>query len=298
MKNVLLAACAVMFSCGNSASVSMNDFETSDESADALSQKADTFVTIRRDQRKCASPQCGGFWVSDLNKTQTESYVSDLNFATEAASLSTASENLMTVDANVVIVQARLGAADATTKVRKLMVKAAWRGLPGAAVGASDKFYRVQRVVTLCAPNQPCAILEAKGVNGNKSGGFANALAFDAALETNVSKDWLTTATLDGDSLVVGSIAKNTLTASNVFLKLPLQWSCPVFKLAAPKEGNVWTMKYANGCVVPDRMVEPGPCARFLKLCAPGYRTVTYSEAPKACSAIACEPEFASVNGR
>ena len=37
--------------------------------------------TVRRDERKCAAPACGGWWATALRTDATPSYVSDLDFS-------------------------------------------------------------------------------------------------------------------------------------------------------------------------------------------------------------------------
>jgi hypothetical protein len=298
---IALLAVSLLPACGNTAAT-VTDTESVEESSSELSQYGYTYVTIRRDQRRCAAPRCGGYWVSDVNKSLPEVYVSDLSFYSSA--LEEFRNDMEVIDANETILRGRLSALDAASQTRKLVVKDAWRGIPGSKVVAGDNFYKVERMNTLCAPYQSCPMLECKGVNGLKMGGYGHAFQSTRAVQNKMSKEWIENAALNGEALVSGLYLKSQklpaeatyiLEAGNVFFKIPLQWSCPAFRLAAPPAGKAWSMKYSNGCVVPDRIVTPGVCPRNFETCGAHMNEVRFSAGANNCESLVCEPDFAHV---
>lgn len=301
---VLLAALLAM-GCGVSNVAEVDEGVELETDENDLSTTVYSFVTVRRDYRKCASPYCGGYWVRDVNVSATtpEVYVSALTYVNGSIS-AVGREQIATAGDNELVLRARLGAIHRPTNTRKLVVRDAYRGLPGVKVAAFEKLYAVQRLVTACLPNQSCPQLEAKELNGPARKLYAHRL--DVMAPDQVSEPWMREAILGADTLVTGQFvtsqklpapAVTALHATNVFLKLEAGWSCPVFRLArCPNEGT-WTFEYSSiGCIVPAGCVEGGACiAKAPPECANGYRPVHFAAQPFACMAQVCEPEFVNV---
>lgn len=300
---VVLAGCGV-----STAKVSEGDDGVAElvEGEAELSSGTYTYVTVRRDYRRCASPYCGGYWVKDVNVANAaEQYVSAITYVNGSISPLGRQQLAEAADGELVL-RARLGALDSRTRTRKLVVRSAWRGLPGKTLASTDRLYAVDRLVTACLPGTSCPSLEAVELNGPRTVKYAQRLNVATAADGQLSRDWLEAQALDGETLTAGRFltsrkhpapAVTELDASNVYVKLAAQWSCPVFRLArCPNEGT-WTYKYdSSGCIVPDRCVEGGACIALApQPCANGYRALNFAAAPFACSAQVCEPEFIDV---
>ncbi len=310
MNKLLIALLAgLVLGCG--VSTGSIDEDTSAEVVEGeaeLSANTYSFATLRHDQRKCMAPRCGGYWVKDVNASTAEQYVSGLSFLN--GSLGTLGrEQLTSAPDGEVIVRARLGAIERRFNTRKLIVHSAWRGLPGKTVEATDGVFTIDRLVTACLPNTACPQLKGQALNGPSTERYAERLSVERAAAGQLSRDWLEAQVLDEDTLVAGRFvsarkpparAVTAFEASNLFVRLGAQWSCPAFRLAPCPNGGTWTYQYAStGCIVPDRCVTAGACAAVAPpACAAGYRTLTFDAGPFACSSQVCEPEFPAVNPR
>ncbi len=307
-KLLLLAVSVFAVGCGVSNVAALDEaaeFDGADESE--LSTRSYTYLTIRRDYRKCMSPYCGGYWVKDVNVAAgvPEVYVSGLTYVN--GSISPAGREQLTSAADgEIVIRGRLGAIHRPTGTRKLVVRDAYRGLPGAWRAPDTTFYTVERLVTACLPSQPCPMLEGKALNRQARPTSAQRLELQDALAPMVSEPWLREQVLSGEAIVAGQFltaqklpapATTSLSVSDVFFKLEAGWSCPVFRLAQCPDGGTWTFSYSSiGCIVPAGCVQGGACIALAPPdCAPGYRAVSYSAKPFACSAQVCEPEFFSV---
>src|SRR5262245_31897030 len=47
---------------------------------DQISEKNPAYVTLKRDVRRCAAPLCGGYFITEVNRTREAQYVSGLEF--------------------------------------------------------------------------------------------------------------------------------------------------------------------------------------------------------------------------
>lgn len=309
-KHLVLAALVAVFSvgCGVSNVAAVDEaggVEATDESE--LSARRYTYLTVRRDSRKCRSPYCGGYWVKDVNQAAdtAETYVSGLTYVNGSIS-AIGREQLTSAGDGELVLRGRLGAIDRATGTRKLVVKEAWRGLPGARPAPDHRFFAVERLVTACLPSQPCPMLEGTALNVGGPAKPAQRLELQDALAPMVSEAWLREQVLSGEALVAGQVLTaqklpapptTALSVSNVFFKLEAGWSCPVFKLAQCPNGGTWAFEYSSsGCVVPAGCVQGGACVALAPPdCAPGYRPVHHAARPFACSAQVCEPEFLRV---
>lgn len=307
-KLFLLVVSVFAVGCGVSNVAAVDDAEGVDVIDESeLSTRSYTYLTVRRDYRKCMAPYCGGYWVKDVNVSAStpEVYVSGLTYVN--GSISPAGrEQLTSAGDGELVIRGRLGALDSKTRTRKLVVKDAYRGLPGAWSAPDATVYAVERLVTACLPSQPCPMLEGKALNVTGPAKFAQRLELQDALVPMASEAWLREQVLGGEALVMGQFLTaqklpapptTTLSVSNVFFKLEAGWSCPVFRLAQCPEGQAWTFQYSSiGCIVPAGCTEAGACIALAPPeCAPGYRAVNFAAKPFACSAQVCEPEFLSV---
>jgi hypothetical protein len=186
MKNTLFLVGMLAVGCGSADLQSSGGDES--ELGGELSTRSRSYVTLRRDTRRCAAPKCGGWWVQDVNRaTPNEQYVSRLDFA--SSSLSDLAQHDVTYapDGEVVLF-GKLGLTDASD-TRPFLVSAGWRGMPGvSAVGAT--FYRVQSVEIRCI-TAPCPTLKATRLNSTSST-LTHDLDVHKAARSLVDEAWLT----------------------------------------------------------------------------------------------------------
>src|SRR4051812_30321485 len=104
---VLIALAAA---CGGTA-----DLDSNEDDATAASYH---LFTVRRDERKCAAPMCGGFWATAISEDASPVYVADLDLSRAGLS----SESVVrSAPGEELLLRARISKG-------KLIVKDAWRG--------------------------------------------------------------------------------------------------------------------------------------------------------------------------
>ena len=118
--------------------------------------------------------------------------------------------------------KARVGMADKRGQ-RKLLVKDAWRGMPGIVPAAKDALY------TVSAPQRACGAAPCDNpIATESSSGKTTALtrvAVDRAARAFVDQDWLQNRIVSHGALVTAHVASGktevVLDASQVWLHLP-----------------------------------------------------------------------------
>jgi hypothetical protein len=277
---------------------------------DAVTEEAEisafsrSYVTIRRDFRKCISPLCGGYWVRDVNrKAPTERYVSALDFELAAFSESDIAVALEAGEGELLL-RGKLSEKEPTYETRKLIVYEAYRGLPGVKVAAGDLYYRAMRrdPEILCI-TAPCNNDIAYKLNSTQETDFTSYSVEDAALPL-VDQTWLVREVQDRNAIVTARFSpgaelpggpERVLHASQVFLRIPYGSApCPLVKPVACSAGEVHAYeRNADRCVLPTSCVTPGMCLMGIPSCAEGYVLQSWTSAPHACPAYSCEPAFA-----
>jgi hypothetical protein len=277
--------------------------EATDDTATAeedLSSSSRSYVAIRHDNRKCKSPQCGGYFVRDLNrKTTTETYVSGLDFTgsdLDEAAQATVNE----APEGSLVLRARLGKIDKASGTRALVVSEAFRGLPGQASladKAAGQVYSVQSLNIQCI-TAPCPAFAIKRLNYKPT---SNVTGLDLELGKLVDQSWLADQVAQEGALVLGSVragaklpggVESILDAAQVFLKVPQTKSCPQFKMAPCKDGLVRTYhRDENRCILPGECVKSMMCALYLPHCDEGFSLVSWTNG-NGCSAYACDPTW------
>lgn len=265
---------------------------------DAVSDEMPSFVTIRRDFRKCLAPTCGGYFVRDVNRSDPEVYVSDLDLAAlddrEAADVrESAPQDL--------VLRAHLGPADPSYHTRKLVVIEAYRGLPGVETTAGA-YYQVTTAAggSGCRGKRPCALLtrRARRIGTSNAESIARVDVSDAA-GSFVDEAWLASRVMSHRAIVLGAIEADTagiraLRARQIFLRLPeLPGPCPQYRLSACPDGQEHAYRRdTDRCLVFTGCVAKGLCPHSIPACGEGYTLVSWPSAPDACSAFACDPAF------
>lgn len=253
----------------------------------------DSFVSVRRDYRRCMAPLCGGYWVKDLNRSTAERYVSALDF-----SLTFLDENdqqaVTGAPDRSVVLYGRLGKRDSGFYTRAFTVAEAYRALPGASVESGDQFYTVNPTKIACITT-PCHNLQAERVNRATGSKMVSSVDVTDAQMSLVDSAWLTNRATYGRAVVAGSVVKRkgalVLDASQIFLRLPDRaTSCPKPSIAECPEGLVhgWT-RDENRCLMPTGCLEPLFCIAMVPSCDEGYTLVSWEN---QCTQYACDPEF------
>lgn len=298
-----LAALAIVpgfAACAPDAAVDAVD-EAADSGNEELSATARAYVTIRHDNRKCASPMCGGWFAKDVNKANpTERYVSDLDFTNTDFDDATM-DLVRSAPEGELVLRAKLGPVEPEHNTRKLLVFEAYRGLPGQAPYVSDLFYSVTaNDPAIQCITAPCNNLHAKKLNSTKTKSIT---ATDIDFGALVDNAWLRHRVETGGALVAGEIyegevfpggPEQLLFADQVYLKLPeVAGPCPAVKLAPCAEGMVRSYtRTEDRCVVPGACVEAGACAAVVPSCEEGYELSSWNGGMFACTQFVCDPAW------
>ncbi len=285
---VLSTACGV-----SSLEVDGTEDTLADDSQE-LSTTKDTFVIARRDDRRCVSPMCGGYWVKDLNSTMQERYVSAFDFSDSSLPASTY-DVIRGAPDNELVLFGRLGPKESRFDTRTLRVKLAYRGMPGKRFSATDTFYGVFPSRIACSTT-PCANLQTTRLNRTTGHVMSTDMNLTAALATLVDDQWMRSRAYSGKTVIAGKIVRRaghiTVTASQVFVELPDRAvACPVERPGRCPSGQLHSYERSpDRCTLPTGMcTPPGACARFTPSCDAGYRLVSWTN---VCPRFACEAEF------
>jgi hypothetical protein len=271
-----------------------------DVSTDGLSTTTKSYVSVRRDARKCPAPGCGGWFVQDLNGSGAEQYVTSLDFS--AAGLDSATIDRVQENGADVVLYGKLGAADAKTKLRDFKASTAWRGLPGVKAASGDIFFTAAEQKVTCA-TAPCFDKKASRLNKTTTAGFSS-YDLGAALKPYVDGEWLTSLVNTQGAIVAGQLVDGAkmaagtdkvLAATQIFMKLPEQApSC--IKSWVPRCDNadevVIYARDENRCVNAVGCAKPGVCSDLVPTCDQGYQLVQWTAGANACNAFACDPQF------
>ncbi|MBL8918221.1 MAG: hypothetical protein JNJ54_05135 [Myxococcaceae bacterium] len=287
---------AVGAGCGvSSAEVELTGEEVAlEDDSFELSTTKDTFLIARRDSRRCVSPMCGGYWVKDLNSTMQERYVSAFDFS-ESSLPDSAQDAVRGAPDHQLVVFGRLGPKESRFDTRTLLVKRAWRGMPGKTFGPSERFYGVFPTKIACLTT-PCAYLQTTRLNRATGHTMSTDVDVSAALAMLVDEQWMRSRVFSGKTVIAGTIVRKnrhvTVTASQVFVELPDRVvPCPIARPPRCPSGQLASFeRTADRCTLPTgQCTPPGVCAYYVPACDEGYRQVSWMN---ICPRYACEPEF------
>lgn len=300
---MLLAAVGVM-GCGvDSAQVDNRggDVASTSEDGAELSSTSRTYVTLRRDIRKCIAPMCGGYFVADVNRvTFSEKYVNALDFSKSDLSADDIAVVLGAPEGELVL-RGKLGPAEARFNTRPFQVYEAYRGMPG--VTATDKtFFTVEDTGIRCV-RAPCPTFKAKKLNSTATRMVDGVWVTSASLAL-VDETWLAQTVLETQAIVSAQIVEIPsafgddavmVDASQVFLRVPQNQSCPQARPAQCAAGTerTWSRR-EDRCLVPSACVAKSPdCPRASSIpCASGYTRLKWAAEPDACTEVVCDPSW------
>lgn len=301
MKNAWLVAGLVLVGCGVSQSEAIDSNDVTGEEGAELSATARSYVTYKPDLlRKCASPMCGGVFITDLNRANPSSrYVSALDFSTSGLDEETIAKALE--GGASTILRGKLGPIEPLHNTRTFIVTDAWRGMPGVTPAAGDAFYRAAPVQLACV-KASCPTMGATKLNAGGTTLFHKTNTAPAALSF-VDVAWLTSRVEGRDAIVAGRFVngakvsgshEQVLTASQVYVKLAeAPGPCPLAKMIPCAAGTVRSfVRSTDRCENPSVCVTPGVCAQFLPACPTDYSLQSWSGGAHACQLFACDPTF------
>lgn len=302
--NAFLLLLAVAFAgCGVDKAGSQpsgDELESTGDDTAELSATSRTYVTLRRDFRKCVAPACGGYFVQDVNRANpNERYVNSLDF-----SKSTLSADDITVvleaPTGELVLRGKLGPIEHRFNTRPFLVYEAYRGMPGIEV-QDNTFYTVQDSGIRCV-TVPCASLKAKKLNTTSTRVF-DGVKVDRASAPLVDQTWLSNQVMTTQAIVAAKFVdgetwpagtEELLDASQVYLRVPQEQSCPQARMPQCEAGTERSYsRDENRCMLPGPCVAAGPCIpKVFPSCATGYTRMKWLTAPNACVDIACDPTW------
>lgn len=305
MKKLVSVVCGLWLAgCGMSyADINVPEGEENDVVTEELGTVVNSYVTLRRDMRRCMAPLCGGYYAQDLNRVNPyERYVSSLDFT--QANLGDAEQGMvLSAGDGEVILRGRLGPQESQFKTRTFIVLEAWRGMPGVTAAAGELVWRVTPLEIQCFA-APCASHQLRKVNYALTRQVHGLQVHRAAAASPlVDQNWLTARVDRHDALIASALkdgaqyaaGKEKLAdASQVFIRLPNRnGPCPLMRLAMCEPGKVHSFSRSDElCLMPQGCVTPGVCVAMVPTCPDGYSLATWSGGEHACPQHACDPAF------
>ncbi len=297
---------ALLLSCGGVApddQQPLGEVSQTEGEEGAISQRTPAFVTLTRDTRRCASPMCGGYWAQDVNRTTAAVYVSGLDWSETV--LDDRAQGLVADAPTEVVILGRLGAVERRFNTRPLLVQDAWRGLPGVAPRATDRFYSVQaNNPPITCITAPCNNLGARLVNTGRTFASFTALDVRTALVPFGDASWTVAQIEQHGALVAAHFEdgarlpggrERLLVTSQVYVHLSyVPDACPLVRAAPCAAGQVYVSRRSEDrCLFPDGCAPAGQaCLAFAPVCAEGYELASWNAAPTGCPSFACDPLF------
>lgn len=299
MRAPILFAALISVGCGVSeVEVETLAPETTAQETDELSTRTNSYVVFRRDQRRCVSPMCGGYWVRDVNrKTLREEYVSGFDF-TASGLMEEAQGKVTEAREGEVVLRGKLGPTETRFNTRAFLVVEAFRGMPGVTVAAADTFYRVERADEIRCIRAPCPSLRALKVHSSQTSLFHEVDVIRAS-RTNVDDRWMRSRVTDKGAVVAAALVrrgdKTVLDVGQVFMRLPEpSQSCP--RIALPSCAAGYTLSWArneNRCLLPAGCVIQSPtCPLIRPWCDPDYSAMSWNGGTSACPRAVCDPTW------
>jgi len=155
---------------GNGADGALTGGDTATLAQDLRGPDAASYLTLRRDLRRCAAPRCGGFFVDSVNRAtlrcadgqrSAECYVAELDLS--ALGLAGEQEAELRGSPESFLVLGELTARSTRGgRLGQLLVSEAWQGHPG--ITPSGQFFRARNDGIVCITS-PCLSFSAELLN-------------------------------------------------------------------------------------------------------------------------------------
>lgn len=297
---VSLVAALALGGCGVS-DATLGEAEVAALDDAALGSSSQSYVVYRRDQRRCPSPLCGGYFVHDVNRvTLREEYVSGLDLGATGLSEEARAAVEAAGDGEVVL-RGKLGPVEPQFRTRAFVASEAWQGLPGVTVAEGATFYRVAAASIQCVV-APCPSMRARKLNSTATALLTQVDVADAA-RWHVQESWLASRLSSRDGIAagvvetrpstVGPAQESVLDASQVFVRLPERHGpCPQLPQVQCTGGKVGSLsRTPDRCLVQTACVTPGICPPVVVSCDAGYHAVMWRGGTSGCLQWACDPD-------
>jgi hypothetical protein len=290
----------VLTGCGVGSADVAEGPATADETAEEageLSARVSSYVVFRKDQRRCVSPMCGGYWVRDVNRAVVrEAYVSGFDFKASGLTDEVQAKVTEASDGEVVL-RGRLGPVEPRFNTRPFVVSEAYRGMPGMPLGAGEVFFTVERALGIHCVTAPCPDLRARRLHSSDST-LLHDVDVSRAAKVGVDTRWMKHRVTDRGAVVAARVVtrgrETVLDVGQVFMRLPepLQ-SCPRLQLQQCPAGRTLSWgRDENRCLMPAGCVRTVSCPQIRPYCEAGYAPAVWSAGPNACPRSACDPEW------
>lgn len=271
-----------------------------DADADDVSATATRFYTLQKDERRCAAPACGGYWVRTVKSSADPVYVASLDLS--RAGLAGDEDGVRAAPAEELVIKGKVD-AKANKGLGALKASVVYRGLPGVVAAANDAFYVVRDdSSTKKCVREPCDNKLATNLLSGATRYFVSTRV-ERAQKPLVDSAWLVERVRAGEALVAARLrdgqtasgaAEVFLDASQVFVQQPEAPACPQYKLAACPSGAEHTFaRDANRCLTPTGCAVRQACTQAPVQCAPGYTALSWAAQPGGCDQRACDPAWA-----
>ncbi|KAK5579938.1 hypothetical protein RB653_009627 [Dictyostelium firmibasis] len=270
------------------------------------------YFSIRKDLRKCAAPNCGGYFFKRINSGPNEKEMHVTALSLINANLK---PNKMDDEKNVIV----SGDITLTNKeqgfysfflkgIHQRMVIPPSDGSVNKGSGvltasnkggtlAVESYGFLSDSDVRCIRAEGCPVYELSKINRNESINFAT---FTEPYTTSVpllDSDWFNSRLINTNSayigsIVLGSISKGELTISTIFVNTEDPASPCQQTTTNCTGGKIQTFtRSLNRCPVFDKCVNRGVCHLGVPHCPVGYTSYSLKSAPNGCLKYYCDPD-------
>ncbi|KAF2074542.1 hypothetical protein CYY_004169 [Polysphondylium violaceum] len=239
-------------------------------------KRRNTYYTARKDLRRCAFPDCGGYFLKKLNPVsksdKNEIYVANI-------------ENTLYVDTDALDQYIFSGFIRTDNpRMDVLNIMESTRMLPlNYTIDAPITYY-----ILLANEGSSFKALE---LNTGVALSLKNYTQQYTRIVYRLNEPWFKKS-LVGMSVVSGNVKDQVLNIDKVFYRNVPKYQCPSETLKCSKNQTLAYTYDENRCKIQDQCVKPGPCLLSMALCTPGYSLVSIPSAPNGCPKYYCDPTF------
>jgi len=229
------------------------------------------YYHARRDLRRCAFPNCGGWWLYLVNTNQDEIYVSSIDGA-----------KFNEEKVEEYIFAGTLSSRNNNGQPRTLNLRTTYRLLPYDGPQTLDikrYFIYIGHV--------------AYELNTGRRYNI-NYYTENYSERINlIDEDWLQMK-IEGHSVLYGNVINNVLAISLIYIQLPdPQYGCPNFPVYKCTENYVNTFtRDENRCFSSTGCTRSGVCILSIPVCSPNYTLVSARSKPNGCYKYWCDAYY------
>lgn len=248
------------------------------------------YYTIRKNT-DCKVRLCTGYFIKEVNTRFVERHVDSLKFLdTDVESLALAAER--EIPDGGLVLYGRIGPKVGPWEKVALIVKEAYRGMPGEDTMHGDGFYRIH------VTEHPYWII----ANELNQPTVERLVRLDVtnAVQPYVEHEWLRDRVIHHGAIVAGHMHHNVgaLDVNQVYLALPDERAeCAPVRTECGARGLAAYTRDADRCQVFDTCMPMRGCPLPLpgsvkNRCGEGYTQVGWAADVHGCVDFACEPDF------